>query len=131
MTQREPEPELEQPPQGAAGIASLFSGFPSKVTNDPRMGGCRGVVATRNIAAGERVLVSAPMAVSIDWRHKATGCAHCFATRELDDPEGDEWELRCEDCHSCCYCSELCMAAAAPAHSLECAGENTPLLTAT
>jgi hypothetical protein len=127
LQQRNPEPEPEPEPLhvdgsevAASSIASLYAGYPSAVIDDPRMGGCRGVVATRDIALGERVLAAAPMGVSVDWRHKATGCAHCFATREADDPEGDEWELYCETCRSCYYCSAECMASAAPKHALEC-----------
>lgn len=67
----QPEPELEPPEpehHAAAGIASLFAGFPSSLVADPQMGGSRGVVASRDIAAGERVLASAPLGVSVDWR---------------------------------------------------------------
>ena len=132
--QREPEPELEPPHiDGAApfhtqkahtkpgGISSLYADYPAAVTEDLLMGGCRGVVATRDIMTGERVLRSAPLGIAVDWRHKATGCAHCFATREADDgPAGDVWSLRCEVCRSCYYCSAECMACAAPKHALEC-----------
>ena len=115
---REPEPEREP-----LGMVSLFAGFPSNLVADAAVGGMRGVVASRDIAAGERVLASAPLGVSVDWRHRLTGCAHCFATRETADGPGDadgEWELHCPSCCSCYYCSEACMAAAAPQHGLEC-----------
>ena len=111
------------PPAAVLGIESLFHGYPCQlVANDG--GGLRGVVAQREIAAGERLLVSAPLGIAIDWRHKATGCAHCFATHECSkDAPGDDhqWVLRCETCRSCYYCSARCQAAGAAQHALECA----------
>ena len=67
--QREPEPELEPPHiDGAApfhtqkahtkpgGISSLYADYPAAVTEDLLMGGCRGVVATRDIKAHDELL---------------------------------------------------------------------------
>jgi hypothetical protein len=95
------------------------------------MGGSRGVVATRCLEPGERVLASAALGFAIDRRHMPTRCTWCFAMREVgeeqdsdrsDDEGGDgiAWELGCEQCRSAYYCSDACQAAAAPQHALEC-----------
>ena len=125
-----PEPEPEPEPSGLSIMGPLFMGWPARLVASPSFG--RGVVASRAIRAGERVLASAPLGVAIDRRHMPTRCSLCFATRETrtcigggSDSSGEEdgeleHPLSCERCHSVFYCSASCQLQASEQHALEC-----------
>lgn len=63
-----------------------------------------GVVASRDIAAGEVVASEAPLALTPLFGVARQVCWHCMEA----DPGGNEQPLQCAACDVACWCSEAC-----------------------
>ncbi|KAJ1473583.1 hypothetical protein T484DRAFT_1835443 [Baffinella frigidus] len=77
----------------------------------------QGMVARRDIAAGEALVSETALASIVfdEWGHLV--CHQCFAALPLSKDK----KIPCGGCLMVCYCSEGCQAAAAPLHDSECA----------
>jgi hypothetical protein len=85
-------------------------GFPCQVQPS---GGGLGVFSSRDIAAGETVLVERPAALTVCLAARTYTCATCLADarRAVGSPA---WVLRCDGaCGTQRYCSEACKRASA------------------
>ena len=86
-----------------------------------------GMFATRDIAAGERVVVERPLALTVCPNARPFTCASCFADSRSKIPPSahglpPRWPRRCAGCGVLRFCSEKCEAALAPRHGgYECA----------
>eukprot|EP00928_Gymnodinium_smaydae_P085278 TRINITY_DN68656_c0_g1_i1.p1 TRINITY_DN68656_c0_g1~~TRINITY_DN68656_c0_g1_i1.p1 ORF type:complete len:368 (-),score=64.17 TRINITY_DN68656_c0_g1_i1:209-1312(-) len=95
-------------------IDLLFAGSPLHV-GVSKLGG-RGVFASRDIAAGERVLSADAAAVCLEVRSRQALCYRCLAFHRPADPE---FTLCC-GCGIAAYCSEACAVADGRRHGFEC-----------
>ena len=90
--------------ESVAADVSLL-GWPLSVRRSG-LGGL-GVVATRDIRAGERLVSEAPLALTPLLGAAAAVCWHCLERA----PAGAEQPLRCSGCRLVCWCSERCREA--------------------
>ena len=77
----------------------------------------QGMVASRDIVAGEALVSETALASIVFDEWGALVCHQCFAAL----PISRDIQLPCGGCLLVVYCSEKCQAAAAPFHHSECA----------
>ena len=118
-----PQPTVRDPRTATfieeANYAMEALGFPCSVAKGS---GGLAVYASRNISAGERVLVERPLALTVAHELRAQVCAVCLADcRAGPDASMERWPRRCTGCECVAYCSEACEAAGERWHtSVEC-----------
>lgn len=90
--------------------------YPCRVSDG---GGGLACYASRDITAGETILVERPLVLTVSHSARSHTCAMCLADSRKAGL--DEWSTKCSVCSTHCYCSEPCARAAAPRHGgLEC-----------
>uniref|UniRef100_A0A383WD32 SET domain-containing protein n=1 Tax=Tetradesmus obliquus TaxID=3088 RepID=A0A383WD32_TETOB len=68
----------------------------------------RGLVTTRQVEAGEAVLVEEPLLLTVSQEAKDNACAHCLCWLERCTGA-----VRCQACHQAAFCSPQCQQQAA------------------
>ena len=93
--------------------------FPCRAAVDER--GEISMFASRSIAAGERVLIERPLAITVEHDARPFVCATCFADARVWKPQANHgmpsrWTIRCRGCGVLRFCSKECEALLAPRH---------------
>ena len=101
-------------------VNRLFSALGAPLRLAPVPGTGYGVVATRQLPAGTRILIESPLVLTVNKEHRHHVCASCLADCR---PRGlARWSRVCEGCGALFFCSAKCAAASRELHSAtECA----------
>ena len=96
----------------------LDGGFP---LNAAIGSGGLGAYATRDIRAGEVILVERPLVLTVAHGSRDHFCAVCLADSRCMHPAASSWSQCCVECRLHFYCSQRCAKADAARHSgIEC-----------
>ena len=113
-----PRPLLDNRPIAFAEKASEIlhkAGHPCTVAAGA---GGLAMYASRNIAAGERVLIERPVAMNVTERLQERVCAVCLKDSRRESPELSKWTLSCKRCKTQYYCSVECATIGNVQHTL-------------
>jgi SET and MYND domain-containing protein len=96
-------------------IRHWFAGSPVEIRYAPDKE--RFLVASRDIEAGETVLLSHPYAFTVTEQEKSRVCSHCL--RVCPDHSGS-LAFSCRECEEVWYCCSACQEQHRPQHRFEC-----------
>lgn len=99
--------------------AALQASSPPSCVAVTTVGDGLGVLAARDIAAGESIFVERPLLLTVAPNARVHTCAVCLADSRKHGRAA--WETCCASCGVHYYCSKTCAAAARPSHhGIEC-----------